>query len=509
MLAINSIIMANQMRLGAVLSYASIAVNLIVGLTYTPFMLRMMGPSEYGLYSLAASIISYLTVLDLGFGNAIVRYTAKFRAEGNSYEQEKMFGMFTMLYSVIAIIAIIIGGGIISCSETLFGDTMTSSEVDRTKIILMLLTFNVAITFPLSIWGSIMSAYERFVFPKIVSIVRSILNALVMVILLIIGYRAIAMVVLISTFNIITLCLNWVYCKKVLDVKVRFAKINWALLKEVSMYSFWIFLNVLMDKVYWSTGQIILGTNSGTIAISQFAIAVQLLSYYMLLNVAISNMLLPRLTTMVVEGADSEISRFIVKVSRLQYILIALILSGFIVFGKQFVIRWAGAEYEKSYYISLALMIPMTVDILLSSCVKVLQARNQMKYRSIICLVSAILCVFLQIPLSGYYGALGCALAITIVFAVQIGILSVYFQKHQKINIVEVLHNLLKMSIIPTILIVAFGVLSLLFNINNIVSYSITIIIFSVTYITLQYYLVFNEYERSLSKTFLNYIKRK
>ena len=76
------------------LNYVSIMLNMVVGLVYTPYMLRMLGQSEYGLYSLAASIIAYLTVLDLGFGNAIVRYTAKFEAEGKKREQQEMFGMF-------------------------------------------------------------------------------------------------------------------------------------------------------------------------------------------------------------------------------------------------------------------------------------------------------------------------------------------------------------------------------------------------------------------------------
>ena len=96
----------NELKAGAALSYVSIAVNMVVGLLYTPYMLRMLGQSEYGLYSLAASIIAYLTVLDLGFGNAIVRYTAKFRAEGRQQEQEEMFGMFFLLYIGIGVVAL-------------------------------------------------------------------------------------------------------------------------------------------------------------------------------------------------------------------------------------------------------------------------------------------------------------------------------------------------------------------------------------------------------------------
>ncbi len=71
----------NQLKAGAALNYVIIALNTLTGLLYTPYMLRCLGQNEYGLYSLVSSVIAYLTILDFGFGNAIIRYTAKFRAE--------------------------------------------------------------------------------------------------------------------------------------------------------------------------------------------------------------------------------------------------------------------------------------------------------------------------------------------------------------------------------------------------------------------------------------------
>ena len=41
----------NQLKAGAFLSYISIGLNNIVGLLYTPYMLRMLGQNEYGLFS--------------------------------------------------------------------------------------------------------------------------------------------------------------------------------------------------------------------------------------------------------------------------------------------------------------------------------------------------------------------------------------------------------------------------------------------------------------------------
>ena len=116
----------SQLKAGALLNYAVIFLNIGVGLLYTPFMLRMMGQSEYGLYSLVASVISYLTILDLGLGNAIVRYTSQYRTEGKQKEQYELFGMFLVLYSVIGAIALMVGVGLYHQVDPWFGHTINA-----------------------------------------------------------------------------------------------------------------------------------------------------------------------------------------------------------------------------------------------------------------------------------------------------------------------------------------------------------------------------------------------
>ena len=391
----------NQLKAGAALNYVSICLNMIVGVVYTPYMLRMLGQSEYGLYSLVASIIAYLTVLDLGFGNAIIRYTAKFRAEGKQREQEEMFGMFLILYIGIGIIAMIAGSVLSLNVESMFSHSMTETEVERTRVMLWLMTFNLAFTFPMSIWGSIMSAYERFFFQRMVSIIRSVLNPIVMVLLLVIGYKAIAMVVVTTIFNIATLLINYWYCKNRLYIKVRFARFKWSFLKEVSIYSFWIFLNAIMDRIYWSTGQFVLGIYKGSVAIAIYAVAIQLESMYMLFSTAISSVFLPKVTSMVSRGANErEISNLFIRTGRIQYIVMSFILSAFIVFGKQFIYLWAGEGYEDAYYLSLMFFVPLTIPLIQNLGISILQARNQMKFRSLLYVVIALASLGLSILLA-------------------------------------------------------------------------------------------------------------
>ncbi len=447
----------NQLKAGVVLNYVVIFLNTVVGLLYTPYMLRMMGQSEYGLYSLVASVIAYLTILDLGFGNAIVRYTAKFRAEKKTEEQYEMFGMFFLLYLVIGIIAFGIGLGLYFNVDTLFGNTMTAVELDRARIMMLLLVANLAFTFPMSIWGSIIQAYEDFVFQKSLNIFRIILNTAVMICLLHFGYKAVAMVVVQTIFNVLTLVVNFIYCRRKLNIHIyfRFKHFHWGFLKEVAIYSFWIFLNAIMDRVYWSTGQFVLGAMVGTAAVAVFAIAIQLEGMYMQFSTAISSVFLPKVTAMVATNRSrKEISDLFIRTGRIQYIVLAYILSGFIIFGRQFIKLWAGAGYSDAYIISLLFFIPLTVPLIQNLGITILQARNEMKFRSVLYIIIALVSLAMQIVLTRYFGGIGCAMGVSGALVVgQILIMNVYYRRRQDLDIKTFWKEISKMSIIPIVLI--------------------------------------------------------
>lgn len=490
----------NQLKAGAALNYVVIILNMFVGLLYTPYMLRMMGQSEYGLYSLVASVISYLTILDLGLGNAIVRYTAKFRAEGKTTEQYEMFGMFLLLYIVIGIIAFIAGLGLFFNVDTFFGSTMSMEELDKVRIMMIFLIFNLSVTFPMSIFGSIITAYERFVFPKVVNIIRIVLNTVIMICLLEMGYKAIAMVVLQTVFNMLTLIINFLYCKYKLHIKVFFRNFQWGFLKEVSVYSFWIFLNVIMDRIYWSTGQFVLGAFVGTTAVAVFAVAIQLENMYMQFSSAISSVFLPKVTGMVARNDNQkEISDLFIRTGRIQYIVIALILSGFIVFGRDFINLWAGEGYESAYPITLLFFVSLAIPLIQNLGITILQARNQMKFRSLIYIVIAALSLVFQIILAKQYGGIGCAIAIAGALLLGQGlIMNVYYQKKQGINIVLFWKEILKMSVVPLVVCVCAVCLLRNYTIDNWLSLFVAVLSYMVVYLPLFFYFGMNKSERDL-----------
>lgn len=490
----------NQLKAGAVLSYVSIGLNNIIGLLYTPYMLRMLGQNEYGLYSLVASVVAYLTVLDLGFANAIVRYTAKFRAEGKLKEQYEMFGMFFLLYCIIGIIALLIGLGLYFNVGNLFGATMNDTDLGKIRVMLLLMVFNLAFTFPMSIWGAIITAYEDFIFQKLVNIARIILNPLVMVVLLSLGYKAIAMVVVLTLFNVATLCINAWYCRHKLKIKVRFAHFKWNFFQEVSVYSFWIFLNAIMDRIYWSTGQFVLGMVAGAATVAVYAVAIQLQHIYLTFSTAISGVFLPKVTAMVAKGNDEKaISDLFIRTGRIQYIIMAFILTGFILFGRPFINLWAGSGYEDAYIIALLFFIPLTVPLIQNLGITILQARNQMKFRSILYVIIALCSLVISIPLAKDYGGIGCAVGTSIALVIgQIIAMNVYYYRKIHIDIPRFWKEIFRMSLPPLCIGGLSWIVIQYISLEQGLTLTWAIIVFSIIYISIFWFTGMNVYERNL-----------
>ena len=490
----------NERKTGAVLSYVSIVLSTLVQLLYTPLLTRMLGQSEYGLYSLVSSIIGYLTVLDLGFGNAIVVYTAKYRTQKKYDEEKKLHGMFFVVYLIIGLVAGLLGLILYFLVPTIFGSTMTSVELNKMKIMMLILAFNLAMTFAFSIYSSIINAYEKFTFQKLMSIFNTIMKPLLMIPLLFLGYKSITMCVVITIVNIIVLLSNYFYCKKKLNINIKFMGFDKVLFKTIFGYSFFIFLSVIVDKVNWSVDQFILGAVSGTVAVSIYSIASHLNTLFVNLSTAVSGVLLPKMSKMVAEKAtDDDLTNEFIKVGRIQYLIVFLMASGLTLFGKEFIYAWVGQEYNDSYYIALILILPLCFPLIQNLGISIMQAKNMHKFRSVLLAIIAIANIIISIPLAKLYGGIGSAIGTSISLIIgNIIILNIYYQKRVGINVIKFWKEIIKMTIpfiIPIIIILIIMKFITLHGYINLIVFGG---IYTIIYGIVAYLLVINNYEKNI-----------
>jgi O-antigen/teichoic acid export membrane protein len=217
---------------------------------------------------------------------------------------------------------------------------------------------------------------------------------------------------------------------------------------------------------------------------------------------AITGVFLPKVTAIVTtENSDKAISEIFIKTGRIQFIVMSFILTGFIVFGKYFVILWAGQNYIDAYYISLLFFIPLTVPLIQNLGITILQARNQMKFRSFLYIGIAILSLLLQIPLAKKYGAIGVAIGISFSLVVgQIVIMNIYYHLKQGLDMVKFWKEIFKMTFVPLVLGIITYYLVNDYPLNTIAKLVASVCFFTVIYVPVFWLFSMNQAEKYLIK---------
>lgn len=147
----------NQRKTGIFLSYLNIVLHAVIGFLYVPILLHYIGKSEYGLYQLMGSLIAYFGVMDFGLSAAVIRFYAKYRAEGNTTGMENILAISMRCYGIVTALALLIGGVCYQFLDQIFARSMTLGELAEAKEIFLLLLLNIVITL-----STILQAMNRY-----------------------------------------------------------------------------------------------------------------------------------------------------------------------------------------------------------------------------------------------------------------------------------------------------------------------------------------------------------
>lgn len=499
----------NELKQGIILSYINLGLGTIIPFIYTPIMLRILGQAEYGLFSLASSAVSYLSLLSFGFGSTIIRYISKYRAENDKESEEKVFGFFLVLYCVLALLVLICGVVIAYNVEPIFNKGLTTNELNKMKILVMIMTFNSALSFPISVYSSMVVAHEKYIFRKLIDMFSTVLAPIANLVALYLGYASVGMATAATIIQFVILPLNVFYCYRIINIKPIFAKLPKTLIKEMLGFSVFIFIGTLVDMLFWATDKVILGMLAGSVAVAIYNVGSTFNSMVMNLSTSISGVFTPRVTGMVVKDASKEeLNSIFIRIGRIQFIIIALIVSGFTVFGPSFIKLWAGPGYSGAYWIAIMTMFPLCIPLIQNMGLTIVIAQNKHQFRSIVYLIIAVanvIMTYISVPYFGIYGAAACS---CIAYVIGQGIImNIYYYKVTGLDIPLFWRNIFKMAIVPIIMTGACLFLNNFITINSWKIFLCGVVVFTLIYAILMYLFSFNQYERALFGGILKKIK--
>ena len=459
----------NQIRAGAALSYVSMALSTVISLVYTPIMLRQLGDSEFGVYQAVLPIISYLNLLSFGLGSAYVRYYSRFRAAGDKKGCAKLNGMFLITYLILGALVLAIGFGLSYC-DVVFGKKLTAEEIDLAQRLLRIMSVNAALTFPISVFESHVTINERYLFQKIVAMGKQVLNPLIMIPLLLIGYRSVTLTIVSLIFTVLSGVINITYCLTRLKMPFAFRHYDFALLREMFGFTLYVFIGIVVDNINWSIDRQLLTWFHGSAAVTVYVIASQLNNYFLLFGNAISNVMTPRVHRLVAENAPMRtLDALFTKVGRLQFILLGGIFLGFVAIGQSFVVLWGGGEqFRIDYWTALLLFFACLWTNIQTVGIEIQRAKNMHKYRSLVYLGVLVGNIVISIPLCMKWQGLGAAIGTAVATLVgNVFLMNRYYYKHIGLNIPGFwrrISHLLPAMVLPTtvaVLLAVFLVVSL------------------------------------------------
>lgn len=159
----------------ATVSFGAVTVWLaVLGLLTTPYLIRNLGASLYGVFALLTIISAYLSNLELGFGHATVRFLARARANRDTTEERAVIETSFLVFLVASIVGTglaLLASGVIADTFVNGADTTRDVVVDSIRLGAFILSFSLLGSFA----GTSLSALGRLQF---LAVVRGIFGTL-------------------------------------------------------------------------------------------------------------------------------------------------------------------------------------------------------------------------------------------------------------------------------------------------------------------------------------------
>ncbi len=445
-----------QVKLGAILSYISIAINIIAGLIYTPWMIRQIGKSQYGVYTLANSLIT-LFLVDFGLGSAAARYLSKYHAEGDEEKANNFLGVIYKLYLIIDAIVFAVLVVVFFLIDQIYVK-LTPTELQQFKVVYIIAASFAVFNFPFVTHNGILTAYEKFIPLKLADVIYRVLIVSFTVIALLLDYGLYALVATHAFAGLLVILFKFIIIKSTIPVKANFKYHDKSLYKDIFGFSIWVTVASLAQRLIFNITPSILGVVANSTAIAVFGVVTTIEAYIFTITTAINGMFMPKISRIYAQtDTDSDITPLLLRVGRFQYALNGLLVVGFAVVGKLFIRLWMGIDYIDAYYGILLVIVPGLFYNSLQIAHTAATVQKKVKLQAVVNVIMGGVNISCSFLLSYYYGVIGACVSIFIAYILRAVLLNILYYKKVNIAIpLFVKECYLKMSI-PILLALACG----------------------------------------------------
>lgn len=406
----------SQIKAGAAISYAAVAFNTVAGLLYTPWMVRCIGADNYGLYTLALSVINFF-LLDFGLSDSVSRFLSKYYAEGREDRVSGFLGMAYRLYLIItAVIAVALVVVFFNIDAIYTG--LTAEQLPVFRVLFAIISLYSVVSFPFTPLNGILVANERFVALNACNLVQKVATVLLIVVALLLDWGVYALVVVNALVSIVAIAYKLVIVRVKTEARIDFSYWKTIEARELAGFSAWVTVTQICGRLIFAVMPSIIAMTADTTEVALFGLASSLEGYVYTVASALNSMFMPKVSRSLI-GTDEDLQCMMVRVGRIQLFIIGFIFVCFAALGGRFVDCWMGIGYDALWPCALLLILPSLVELPQLIGVTAIAASGNMKAKGFIYIGTALTNVVLGLVMTRFIGTLGACISICVAYFVR------------------------------------------------------------------------------------------
>lgn len=491
--------------LGSLIGYITIGVNIIFGFLSIPLIIKIVGDSGYGLFTLATSVVNVF-VIDFGLGTAANHHLSKALADN---DEEHFKDTASLIFRIFLLMDIVFGVVILFLllfSRQIFTG-LTDSEITSFKGVFLIVGVYSLIALPSTIYNSILSSYEKFFFIKTINLLTRVLYIVVILTVLFLGGGLYGLVLSHVLTELVCIFIKYLYVRSKLHTHVLLKrKISKDEQKTILGFSVWACVQAICNRISFNLAPTILGITSNSKQIAIFGVIATFENYISMIASVMSGFFLPKINRIKNgNNVSEELEKLSCKVGKIQAAIILLILIGFASCGKEFITLWihSTTSYSDVYIGTLIIAIPNLVfcpQLVLYTAM--FTSKKSMKHLATLSIIKAGVFLAIVFPLTIEFGAIGAAIAIMTAKTLEILLQNIFYKKDLKINLKTFYSKAYLSLIVPSIISLALGMMIHFSNVSNLIKLVKTVIVVIFTFVTFAVMFLSNQEKKNLKDLF-------
>lgn len=496
------------MGIGALISYLSIIGNALFGIFVTPFILKKLGVSSYGVYKTIGSLSASLLILDLGIGGTLMRYIAKYRATGEERKIGSFVSMMICECGILIPVIILVEFFLYSRLDRMYGASFTAAELLLAKQIFIVLSVNILLNIVEHFFNGIIGGHNDFIFANGVKLIMLCARIVLTLLLLPVVPSALFLVCINLVLIFFVVVVQLIFIMRHYHIGLNFRTKVWekGVFKESFSYTVLIFLTTIAAQVNNNLDNVIIGAYCGADQVAVYSFGLVIFGMFEQLSIAISGVALPTVSGIVARTDWKEKAQaFVIKMGRIQYMLLGAAAIGFAVLGKEFLGLWLGSGYDDVYWIVLILIFPALFELCVNVCLAVLRAKNMLGFRTAVLVASTILNFVISVAGIREVGYFSAALGTAASFFIgSLVVMNLYYYKKLEFNMIGIYKQILRRTTLC--LLTAGGAIKLTsyYLHGSWLAFGTNVAIFAIVYGGLMLAWGFSEDERRLVRDVIN-----